>query len=470
MSAVYRDTRADIDTAAIQRNLSKIRRRFPASVRLMAVVKANGYGHGAIASAQAAQAAGADMLGVALLEEAIELREQGIQLPILVLAPILPRYAELAAALDIQLTVTEADWFRQREEWRQPQSGGKSVDRQSGGDAPADVQGSCDLPLRVHVKFDTGLGRIGLRSREEWNELAFWLKREDIIVEGLFTHFATAGWADTSFVKLQYERFLSMTQWARSSGIHATLLHCCGSASALRFPEMSLDMIRIGAAAYGFYPSALAPQWELEPAMTLRSRLIQAKAVAAGDTIGYDRAYTAKGEEWIGTVPIGYADGWSQVMKGGEVLVGGQRAPIVGRISMDQLMIRLPGPCRAGDPVVLIGSQGSETLSCTEAASRAGIVPQEITSSLTARVPRVIDPIGDGEISAYAKRSSEAPSGAASGSSFGASFGSSFGASFGIPSESLSESSSDISPDFSRQVPSEEEEHAWKFKPNALRR
>lgn len=378
MSAVYRDTRADVDTAAIRRNLSKIRRRFPASVRLMAVVKANGYGHGAIESAEAALAAGADMLGVALLEEAVELREHGIRLPILVLAPVPPRYAELAAALDIRLTVTEADWFRQREELR----------RQS-GDALQTPNGP---PLRVHVKLDTGLGRIGLRSREEWDRIVPWLKRENVVAEGLFTHFATAGWADASFVKLQYERFLSMTEWARSSGIRPTLLHCCGSASSLRFPEMSLDMIRIGAAAYGFYPSALAPQWELEPAMTLRSALIQAKRVSAGDTIGYDRAYTARGEEWIGTVPIGYADGWSQIMQGGEVLVGGRRAKIVGRIGMDQLTVRLPGPCRAGDPVVLIGSQGGEKISCAEAASRAGIVPQEITASLTGRVQRNHEP------------------------------------------------------------------------------
>ena len=382
MSAAYRDTRADVDSAAIRRNLSKIRRRFPASVRLMAVVKADGYGHGAIESAEAALAAGADMLGVALLEEAVELRERGIRLPILVLAPVPPRYAELAAALDIRLTVTEADWFRQREEFR----------RQSGAPRGGGTRTPNGPPLRVHVKLDTGLGRIGLRTREEWEQIVPWLKREDVVAEGLFTHFATAGWADASFVKKQYERFIRMTEWARSSGIHSALLHCCGSASSLRFPEMSLDMIRIGAAAYGFYPSALAPQWELEPALTLRSALIQAKRVSAGDTIGYDRAYTARGEEWIGTVPIGYADGWSQIMQGGEVLVGGRRAKIVGRIGMDQLTVRLPGPCRAGDPVVLIGSQGGEKISCAEAASRAGIVPQEITASLTGRVPRNYEP------------------------------------------------------------------------------
>lgn len=402
MSAVYRDTRADVDTAAIRRNLSKIRRRFPSSVRLMAVVKANGYGHGAIESAEAALAAGADMLGVALLEEAVELRERGIRLPILVLAPVPPRYAELAAALDIRLTVTEADWFRQREELRRSPGGPGGEGTRKGDPNAAFPHGAGTEtpsvpPLRVHVKLDTGLGRIGLRSREEWERLVPWLKREDVVTEGLFTHFATAGWADASFVKLQYERFLSMTEWARSSGIHSILLHCCGSASALRFPEMALDMIRIGAAAYGFYPSALAPQWELEPALTLRSALIQAKSVSAGDTIGYDRAYTARGEEWIGTVPIGYADGWSQIMQGGEVLVGGKRAKIVGRIGMDQLTVRLHGPCRAGDPVVLIGNQGGESISCAEAASRAGVVPQELTASLTGRVQRNYEPEFGGE-------------------------------------------------------------------------
>ncbi|GGO04557.1 alanine racemase [Saccharibacillus kuerlensis] len=404
MSAVYRDTRAEIDTGAIERNLSKIRRRFPASVRLMAVVKANGYGHGALESARAAEAAGADMLGTALLEEAVRLREDGITLPILVLMPVPPQYAELAAALDIRLTVTEAEWFERREEFRlqrKPSDMSGLDDVNAANDTVAakrtghlnNANGSQTAaddgpPLRVHIKLDTGLGRIGLRNQEEWNRLLPWLKRSDIVTEGIFTHFATAGWADTSFVRLQYERFLTMTEWAHSSGIYPTLVHCCGSASALRFPDMALDMIRIGAAAYGFYPAALAPQWELEPALTLRSALIQAKKVGAGDTIGYDRAYKARGEEWIGTVPIGYADGWSQIMQHGEVLVGGRRTPIVGRIGMDQLTIRLPGPCRAGDPVILIGSQGGEHIFCAEAASRAGIVPQEITASLTERVPR----------------------------------------------------------------------------------
>ncbi|WP_172253273.1 alanine racemase [Saccharibacillus deserti] len=404
MNAVYRDTRAEIDTGAIERNLSKIRRRFPTSVRLMAVVKANGYGHGALESARAAEAAGAGMLGTALLEEAVRLREDGITLPILVLTPVPPQYAELAAALDIRLTVTEADWFERREELRLRRKPGEThgigqagtADGARGANAASPSNRTNDgriaaadgPPLHVHVKLDTGLGRIGLRSRAQWNRLVPWLKRGGIVVEGVFTHFATAGWADTSFVRLQYERFLAMTEWMHASGLHPALIHCCGSAAALRFPEMALDMIRIGAAAYGFYPAALAPQWDLEPALTLRSALIQAKKVDAGDTIGYDRAYTARSGEWIGTVPIGYADGWSQIMGSGDVLVGGRRAPIVGRIGMDQLTVRLPGPCRAGDPVILIGSQGGERISCAEAASRAGIVPQEITASITERVPR----------------------------------------------------------------------------------
>lgn len=363
----YRDTRADVNLDAIAGNLRKIRRHLPATTKLMAIVKGNGYGHGDIRTASAAVAAGADALGVAFLEEGVELRRQGITLPILVLTPVNPGAVTVAMKHDLMLTVTSAAWFEQAR--RQGIRKGRAK-------------------LKVHVKMDTGLGRIGIRSKNEWDELVPHLKQQDIVVDGVYTHFATAAKADTTFLFQQYKQFLERKSWVLEAGVRTNGFHCANSAAALRFPELAMDMVRIGAAMYGFYPRHLVPSLKLEPALSLRSRLIQVKRLAAGEAIGYDNDYRASGTEWIGTIPVGYADGWSQCLRSAEVLVGGERAPIVGKIGMDQLMLRLPRSFPEGTEVTLIGAQGREAITCEELAAHLGSVPQEITSSLTSRVPR----------------------------------------------------------------------------------
>lgn len=395
-------TRAEIDRNAIRGNVASIREMLPRGVRLMAVVKADGYGHGAVEAARMAVEGGAEQLAVAHLEEALQLRAAGLSQPMLVLLPIPPEQAELAIRHELMLTVASAEWFARL--W------------------------ACGWPqgrLRVHVKADTGLGRLGFRDKEEWLALAPWLRRDDVEVEGVYTHFATAGSADTSFLRLQYARFREMLGWCRASGVRPRLRHCAGSAAALRFPDLAMDMVRIGAAMYGFRPgkpaneelqtarSAQADPWisagsmapadgakravdpaqtlepKLKPAMRLCSRLIAVRRVRQGESLGYDRAYVAAADEWIGTVPIGYADGWSQSLRQGEVLVGGRRAPVVGKICMDQLMVKLPGPCEIGAEVVLIGEQGEARITAAELAAHLGGAPQEVTSALSPRVERV---------------------------------------------------------------------------------
>ncbi|MGR7947053.1 alanine racemase [Paenibacillus sp. M.A.Huq-81] len=367
--ATYRATRAEVSLGTIRDNVGKIRKALPQGVKLMAVVKADGYGHGGAETAAAAEGAGADFLAVAYLDEALELRERGITLPILILTPIHPAEVPLAVDADLRVTVISADWFREAERY---------------------MGSSLGARLRVHVKADTGLGRIGLRTKEEWDQLAPWLHRTDVEVDGFYTHFATAGREDTAFLQRQLNLFLEMKQWAEAAGIEAVHYHCAGSAAALRFPELAMDMVRIGAAMFGFYPERLVESGAaLLPALSLRSSLIQVKRLRKGECIGYDNSYVAQGEEWIGTVPIGYADGWSQSMRHTEMLVGGRRVPVVGKICMDQLMIRLPEPYKPGTEVVLVGDQGGERITFSELAGLLGTVPQEISTALSGRVERV---------------------------------------------------------------------------------
>lgn len=364
---MLRDTWADIHLNYIQDNLIQIRETLPNHVKLMAVVKANGYGHGDLESAHMAEQAGADVLAVAYLEEALRLRSYGMKLPILILTPIDAEYVHLAIENDLMLTVTNATWFKEMRKYKPTASAKK---------------------LLIHVKVDTGLGRIGIQSIEEWDKLVPWLKAPDIEVDGFYTHFATAGKVDTTFLELQTKRFMEMMEWSKKSGLHIRHYHCAGSAAALRFPNLAMDMVRIGAAMYGFYPEKLVQSVKLKPVLSLHSKLIQVKKLRKDECLGYDNSYQAEEEQWIGTVPIGYADGWSQSMQNSEVLVNGQRAKVVGKICMDQLMVKLPGPCAEGTQVTLIGRQGAEEITFTELAVHIGSVAQEISTSLTARVTR----------------------------------------------------------------------------------
>lgn len=365
---MLRDTWAEISLNRIRENMLIIRRSLPQSAKLMAVVKANGYGHGDMASAQAAVRAGADYLAVAYLEEALRLRDAGMKLPILILTPIRPEQVQLALRHDLALTVTSANWFSEVRAYKPLSSAGK---------------------LRVHVKLDTGLGRIGIRTKEEWKALVPWLRAKDVEVDGFYTHFATAGHADTGFLEQQAASFARMKDWAQSSGLAIRHYHCAGSAAALRFPHLAMDMVRIGAAMYGFYPEKLVRSVKLEPALSLHSRLIQVKKLTKGEYLGYDNAYRAEEDEWIGTLPIGYADGWSQRMQGTDVLIDGRRAPIVGKICMDQLMVKLPAPYAEGTPVTLIGAQGEQRITFAELAAHIGSVAQEVSTSLGVRVARL---------------------------------------------------------------------------------
>lgn len=374
---LYRNTWAEVSLSTIRDNMLKIRQSLPDSVKLMAVVKADGYGHGAVESAQMAELAGAEALAVAYLDEALKLRANGIELPILILTPIHPQDVMIALEHDLMLTVTSASWFREMRAYKYRTASKK---------------------LLIHVKLDTGLGRIGIQTQEEWDELVPWLKAADVVVEGFYTHFATAGKADTEFLEQQCARFEDMKEWSRQSAVKVNSYHCAGSAAALRFPALAMDMVRIGAAMYGFYPKQLVQTVELEPVLSLNSYIMQVKKLYKGQCLGYDNSYMADEDQWIGTVPIGYGDGWPQSLQGSEMLVNGKRARIAGKICMDQLMIRLPEYCEAGTQVVLIGCQADDEITFAELAAHIGSVPQEISTSISSRVTRIYKDKGEAGI------------------------------------------------------------------------
>ncbi|SFF09888.1 alanine racemase [Bacillus sp. OV194] len=367
----YRDTWAEVDLSSIKENIRSFRGLLPDRTEIMAVVKADGYGHGAVPVAKTALEAGATYLAVALLDEALSLRKQGIQAPILVLGRTRPVDAALAAENDISLTVFQADW----------------VD-----EASVYLQG--EKRVNLHLKIDTGMGRIGTREAEETKNLA--LKIEEVpqfCLEGVFTHFATADELESDLVDKQFERFARSLEWIRETGAAPLFIHCGNSAASLRFPDRVFNIARIGISMYGLAPSeevkSVLPI-PLKEAFSLHTRLVHVKKVQRGDTVSYGATYTAKEEEWIGTLPIGYADGWMRrYAEKGHALAGGRKVPFAGRICMDQCMIRLPHEMKVGDLVTLIGCQGDEKISIDDLAAQIGTINYEIPCLITSRVPRV---------------------------------------------------------------------------------
>lgn len=369
----YRDTWAEIDLDAIRENAAAIKSTLPAAVEFMAVVKANGYGHGALETAEEALKAGAGFLGTALLDEALDLRAKGITAPILVLGVTRPQDVPTAAAEDITLTAFQEEWIKEA----------------------SDALEGTGAVLSLHVKLDSGMNRIGMKSKEEISRFAAAVSASPSIeVTGMYTHLAAADELDRNFTLKQLEQFRCMgEQLEEELGRPVACRHAANSAGTLLYPEAGLNMVRVGISMYGLAPSpAVKPLLpvKLKEAFSLHSRITHVKKLQAGESISYGRTYTASEEEWIATVPIGYADGWIRANQGGDVLVDGKRAPIVGRICMDQMLIKLEHPAAVDTHVTLIGGQGTEFISVEEIAARLETISYEIPCIISARVPRVL--------------------------------------------------------------------------------
>ncbi len=366
---LHRDTWVEIHLDKIVSNISQIKEYLPASTKLMAAVKADAYGHGDLQISQIALEAGADALAVSILKEALHLRRNGIKAPILVLTPILPSDVDLAIENDLSVTVFQGSWLEEMKRFKKNSN-----------------------PLKVHIKIDTGLGRLGIRSKEELAEILPMLKDNDLIIEGIYTHFATANWEDETFLNQQFKAFTEIMDWVKEQGLKVQNYHCSNTAAAFKHPEYALDMVRIGVGMFGIYPSAKIKEitpFSLESALSFHSKILHIKRMKKGSTVGYDTAYVAEEDEWIATIPVGYADGWFRCFQGFHLLVEGEKAPIVGKICMDQLMIRLPKKLPLGTQVTLIGKQNGAEITLEELADHIGSVPQEIPSMITYRVPRV---------------------------------------------------------------------------------
>lgn len=361
--------RARIDTAAIAHNASVLAKA-AGSARLMAVVKADGYGHGALPAAQAALAGGAQAFGVAAVSELEELREAGITAPIQVLGPLTEAEMARARAAGGELTVWTAIAATQ-----------------------AAALGSEAEPVAVHLKLDTGMGRLGARV-EETAELAQAAADPRLRVTGLMTHFATADELEGEHAGFMQEQLLRFGGLVRELGaaFPDAVSHAANSAATLREPRAHLDMVRCGIALYGCSPFMGDPgEHDLRPAMELVSWLASVKRVRSRDSVGYGRTFRARRGTRIGLVPIGYADGYARVLSNSaEVLVGGRRVPVVGTISMDQLTVDLgpEGDEGVGEEVVLIGARGGERILAEDLGRLRGSINYEVTCAVGARVPR----------------------------------------------------------------------------------
>lgn len=379
MDCHYRPTAAEISLDALDRNIGAFREHLAAGTKIMASVKANAYGHGAVEIARRAVASGADYLGVAFLDEALQLRAAGIGAPILVLGYTPPEGYPIAREQGITVTL-----YREQ-----------MLDEAAA--LPLSVSGK---KLRAHVKIDSGMGRLGLmpgQEAERFLERAFSIPQ--LHVEGLFTHYARADETDKKYTFLQVERFAGVVDYVRRSGMPISIIHSGNSAAGIDLPEHVGQMLRLGISMYGLYPSDEVDtrHVQLEPVLSLKTSIVHVKSLAAGEGISYGTRYFTQREESIGTLPIGYADGFSRMLSGkAEVLVRGRRVPVLGTICMDQCMIRLSdaesaGSARIqpGEEVVLIGKQGDAVLSAEEVAGKLGTLNYELTCMLAARVPRI---------------------------------------------------------------------------------
>ena len=364
---------ARVNLAAIERNCARLRRELRDGAELAAVVKADGYGHGAVPAAGAALAGGATWLAVATAAEAAELRAAGLDAPVLVMGALSDE--ELPVALRARADVVAWD----------ERFAARAAELAAAREGPA---------VAVHVKLDTGMGRLGTRDPAEARRVADAVARAgELRLAGAMTHFATADErdADDGFFEAQLERFATFAETLRSD--HPGLLvHAANSAATLRSAAAHFDLVRCGVATYGLDPFHQDPAArELEPALELRSYVAALKPSARGESAGYGRRFVAERDTVLGVLPIGYGDGWRRgLSNNAEVLVGGARVPLVGTISMDNLTVDLgPAPSAGvGEPAVLIGAAGPERITAEEVARRLHTINYEITCGLTARVPR----------------------------------------------------------------------------------
>lgn len=367
--AALRPTHVEVDRDALRHNLAAIRAHV-GPARVLAVLKANAYGHGMVEVARLMEAEGVAMLGVAVLEEGLRLREAGVASPILVMGGILGSQIPLFLRHDLILAASSVDKLRAIEE----------------------AAAALGIRAKVHLKIDTGMERIGVHWYSARSLLEASLSCEHVDVDGIFSHLANADSPDLTHARLQLERFCEVLDFYRQRGLAPPTRHLANSGGLLQLPEAHLDLVRPGISLYGVYPSQDIPRTlDLQPALTWKSRVVYFKVVQPGNPVSYGSRWAPESLVRVVTVPVGYGDGYSRRMSGrAEVLLRGERFPVVGSICMDQIMVNLEwASAWNGDEVVLLGQGEGGCILVEELAAWSGTVPYEVLTSINTRVPRV---------------------------------------------------------------------------------
>lgn len=372
---------AEIDLDAISENVRLAQEKVGKSTKLLAVIKADGYGHGAVEIAHMLNRRNAVYgFAVATVEEAVELRRSGISNTILVLGYVFPESFEDVIMYQLTQTVFSYEVAKKM----------------------CDLAERLHRTLNVHIKVDTGMGRIGFKPTKENVDIIKRISQiPNINIDGIFTHFACADECDKASADLQFQKFTKFIEMLEERGIDIPNKHCCNSASIIDFDDRYMNMVRCGIMTYGLYPSEQVSKGNivLKPAMSLKSHVAFVKPIDKGDTVGYGSTYVASVEREIATIPVGYGDGYPRQLSGkGKVIINGEFAPIVGRICMDQFMVDVTDveDVSVGDTVVLVGSMGDNTISIEELAKVYGGFNYEFVCDINRRVPRVF--MKNGEI------------------------------------------------------------------------
>ncbi len=365
-----RATQAEVELSALRHNLKQVMKRVGANVRVLGVVKANAYGHGLVAASKAMIEAGASYLGVAFIEEALELR-QHTQLPILVLSPPFDDSLESYVRFDFDATIT-------------------SIETAHALDA---VATSGRKKARVQIKVDTGMGRIGFLPEVAIEAIRAVSALKNLEIVGVYSHFATSDETNKEFARKQLSMFRDIVSSVKDLGITTALFHIANSGAILDMPDSYFDMVRPGIMTYGYYPSLeTSESLEIAPALSLKSSVALVKTLKAGMSVSYGRRYFAKRDSRIAVVPIGYGDGFTRLLTGkASVLIKGKRYPVVGTITMDYVMVDLGSDyeVQQGDEVVLLGRSGVEAITAWDLASKLGTIPYEVLCMINGRVPRI---------------------------------------------------------------------------------
>ncbi|WP_018249428.1 alanine racemase [Orenia marismortui] len=360
-----RPTWLEIDLNALKHNIREVRSKLDNSTDIMAIVKANAYGHGTVEIAKAALYEGINWFGVATVAEGIELRNAGIDANILVLGTLLNEQIDNIVKYNLTPTVYDYNLAKELSKL------GKDI--------------------KIHIKIDTGMGRIGFLPKNAKEEIKRIFNLPNIKIEGLFTHFAKAD-TDKNYTLKQLKRLNKLIKTLEEDDIRIPIIHSSNSAAIINFPEAHYNLVRMGIILYGLYPdNRLVDKLNLKPVLSWKAKLVHVKEIEKGRGISYGCTYITKSKTKVGTLPVGYHDGYSRSLSAkAEVLFNGNRSPVIGTICMDQMMIDLTGlDAKAGDIVTLIGKDKEEEVSVNELATKLDTINYEIISRIAPRVPRV---------------------------------------------------------------------------------